>query len=43
MRRPRWDIIHPGRSWALPLRAEETDVAIFKEIQRHLAAWPGSA
>ena len=24
MRRPRWDIVHPGRPWAERLRAEET-------------------
>ena len=24
MRRPRWDIVHPGRPWAMELQAEET-------------------
>ena len=24
MRRPRWDVVHPGRPWADALKAEET-------------------
>ena len=24
MRRPRWDVVHPGRPWAEALKAEET-------------------
>lgn len=28
MRRPRWDIIHPGRTWAEKLAAAET----FEEV-----------
>lgn len=28
MRRPRWDILHPGRPWAQDLSAEETQVQV---------------
>lgn len=32
MRRPRWDIVHPGRPWAARLRATETADEILKAI-----------
>lgn len=43
MRRPRWDIVHPGRSWAAELTAQETAEDILREIQAHLDAWLGEA
>ena len=39
MRRPRWDIVHPGRSWALELEPEESAEDILGEVRRHLAVW----
>ena len=32
MRRPRWDIVHPGRSWAMKLKAVETVEEIVRLI-----------
>jgi len=32
MKRPRWDILHPGRYWAEKLRAEETPEEIAREL-----------
>ena len=32
MRRPRWDIVHPGRSWATKLKAEENVEQIVKRL-----------
>ena len=32
MRRPRWDIVHPGRSWAAGLSAEETAGEVIRRI-----------
>ena len=32
MRRPRWDIVHPGRSWAAKLKAEENVKQIVKRL-----------
>jgi len=42
MRRPRWDIIHPGRRWASELRAEESEDDILDDVRRHLDAWAGA-
>jgi hypothetical protein len=33
MRRPRWDIVHPGRPWATRLRAAETAYDIVRLIE----------
>ena len=32
MRRPRWDVVHPGRPWAGKLKAEETVEQIVKRL-----------
>jgi hypothetical protein len=32
MKRPRWDILHPGRPWAAKLTAEET----FEQVLQRL-------
>lgn len=32
MRRPRWDIVHPGRPWAAKLRAEESLEQVVKRL-----------
>jgi hypothetical protein len=37
MRRPRWDIVHPGRSWAERLTAEEEAEDLLDEVRAHLA------
>ncbi|KPK61841.1 MAG: hypothetical protein AMK73_07565 [Planctomycetes bacterium SM23_32] len=37
MRRPRWDVVHPGRPWAMRLEPQE----IIEQIKEHLARWPG--
>ncbi len=37
MRRPRWDIVHPGREWAARLEAREDAEAILAEVRAHLA------
>ena len=34
MRRPRWDIMHPGRPWAARLRAAETKEQILDAIEK---------
>ena len=36
MRRPRWDIVHPGRSWAKGLEPAEEPSAIWDEVRAHL-------
>lgn len=37
--RPRWDVIHPGRSWAKKCKARsETADEILRDIRTHLAA-----
>ena len=36
MRRPRWDIVHPGRPWALNLEPQEEPDAILAEVEDHL-------
>lgn len=33
MKKPRWDVVHPGRSWATKLRAAETAEQIVRLIQ----------
>jgi len=38
MRRPRWDIIHPGRPWAARLGAAETSEQVLGELAEFLAA-----
>jgi len=35
MRRPRWDVVHPGRPWAAELRQEDDPQALRAEISRH--------
>lgn len=32
MRRPRWDVVHPGRPWASALNAEETEDEIIASL-----------
>lgn len=34
MRRPRWDILHPGRAWAARLEAAETPEAVLSAIEK---------
>jgi len=36
MRRPRWDILHPGRAWAQRLKAEESPESLIKKIEQFL-------
>ena len=36
MRRPRWDIVHPGRAWAMELEAAEEPATIWTEVRAHL-------
>jgi hypothetical protein len=36
MRKPRWDVLHPGRNWAEKLPAEETPEKLVAEIQKAL-------
>ncbi len=36
MRRPRWDIVHPGRPWAATLTPEETPETVVAAIHRFL-------
>lgn len=39
--RPRWDVLHPGRSWAERCQARsETAQQIAMEVEAHLAAMP---
>lgn len=33
MKRPRWDIVHPGRAWAGRLRAAETAAQIIEFVE----------
>jgi hypothetical protein len=40
MRRPRWDIIHRGRAWALELEPAEEPEAIMRDVCEHLREWP---
>jgi hypothetical protein len=37
MRRPRWDILHPGREWAKKLKAEETRESLIALVEEALA------
>ena len=34
--RPRWDILHPGRPWAVELSADRTSDKILASIEAHL-------
>lgn len=34
MRRPRWDVVHPGRPWATRLKAEETVEDIIRSLDQ---------
>ncbi len=36
MRRPRWDIVHPGRPWAMDLVAEENAENLIKSVKDFL-------
>jgi len=43
MRRPRWDIVHPGRPWAKRLVAEEKSADLLAELETFLkpkSRWP---
>jgi len=33
MRRPRWDILHPGREWAKRLKAEESRDSLIRRVE----------
>jgi hypothetical protein len=37
MRRPRWDILHPGREWAKRLKAEETRESLIALVEEALS------
>ena len=37
MRRPRWDILHPGREWAKRLKAEENQESIIAKVEEALS------
>jgi len=41
MRRPRWDILHPGRPWAAGLEAAESAADVLREVAACLHAAPG--
>ncbi|MCK4283899.1 MAG: Eco29kI family restriction endonuclease [Candidatus Brocadiae bacterium] len=41
MRRPRWDIVHPGRPWALELAQRGTVEDIMEQVRAHLDSWSG--
>jgi hypothetical protein len=36
MRRPRWDIVHPGREWAFRLERQEDLATILAQVAAHL-------
>jgi hypothetical protein len=36
MKRPRWDILHPGRPWAVKLKAEESFEKVLQRLQQFL-------
>lgn len=36
MKRPRWDILHPGRPWAAKLTAEESFEQVLQRLQDFL-------
>jgi len=38
MKRPRWDILHPGRPWAQGLRKEESADGLLKLIGDELSS-----
>jgi len=33
MRRPRWDILHPGREWAKRLKAQESPYSLIRRVE----------
>jgi hypothetical protein len=37
MKRPRWDILHPGRSWAVELTADESFEQVLQRLQQFLS------
>ncbi len=37
MKRPRWDILHPGRPWAAKLAAKESDTQVLERLLKFLA------
>jgi len=37
MKRPRWDILHPGRPWAVKLKAEESFEKVLQQLQQFLS------
>lgn len=39
MKRPRWDILHPGRPWADRLRAEESVEDVVMRLKTFLGQW----
>jgi len=36
MKRPRWDIIHPGRTWAARLKPAESSASILQDVKEFL-------
>ena len=41
---PRWDVLHPGRSWATKCKPrEESAIDVARDIEAHLAAAPSLA
>ena len=38
MRRPRWDVLHPGRSWASKLACEQTPEQMAELVRSHFIA-----
>jgi hypothetical protein len=38
MRKPRWDVLHPGRSWAAELRCDQTPEQMAGLVHAHLTA-----
>jgi hypothetical protein len=42
MKRPRWDILHPGRPWAKKLTAAETEKDMLLSIRKAMGIAPGN-
>ncbi|MFO8056367.1 MAG: Eco29kI family restriction endonuclease [bacterium] len=38
MKKPKWDIVHPGRPWALELREEENQDELLKTVEDFLSS-----
>ncbi len=38
MRRPRWDVLHPGRTWAMRLEPDQTPEEMVELVRAHLTA-----